>query len=149
MPGPGEWHRMVAGLNRSFGILVEESAMKRCCLCITLLAGLVLATAVAAADPPAPSLASVQGVIAKVENETLTVSPRGPDGKFGKNVVLKLTGTSKFATLTFQMRAGKMVPVQKDTDAKGLTAKQAVAVLYTTVADGPVLLTAVVLPPSR
>jgi len=137
---------MVAGLNRSIGVLVEESAMKRLSVCITLLAGLVLATVVAAADP---TVEAVQGVIAKIGKDTLTVSPRGPGGKFEKNVVLKMTGTSKIATLTFQMRAGKMVPVQKDTDAKDLAPKQPVAVLYTTVADSPVLLTAVVLPADK
>jgi hypothetical protein len=120
--------------------------MKRFRVCIILLAGLVLATAVAAADP---TVEAVQGVIAKIGKDTLTVSPRGPGGKFEKNVVLKMTGTSKIATLTFQMRAGKMVPVQKDTDAKDLAAKQPVAVLYTTVADSPVLLTAVVLPADK
>ena len=62
-------------------------------------------------------------------------------------MVLKLTGTSKVSTLTFQMRGGKMVPVQKDTDAKDLTAGQMISVIYATAkGEDPVLLSGVVEP---
>ncbi len=122
--------------------------MKCCRACAILLAALLLAAAVRAADA-APSLATAQGIIDKVEKDSLTVRPRGAGGKFEKSLVLKLTGTSKISTLTFQTRGGKSVPVQKDTDAKDLSAKQMIAVLYTLGADGPVLLTAVVLPSDK
>jgi hypothetical protein len=107
----------------------------------------LLAVRAPAAGPP-PLLAA-QGTIEKVDRETLTVRPRGPDGKFGKSLALKLTGTSKISTLMPQTRAGKTVMTQKDTEPKDLLPKQAIAVLYTTLKDSPILLTAVVQPPAE
>ncbi len=113
-----------------------------------LLAGLLLLglPSLKAQAPDAPGLATAQGMIDKVEKETITVRPRGPDGKFGKSLIVKLTGTSKIATLTYQKRGGKTVAVQKDTEAKDLAAKQTIALIYSTGPDGTVLLSAVVLP---
>jgi hypothetical protein len=103
---------------------------------------LLLAGVCLAADP---TLMTAQGTVDKVEKDSLTVRPRGPDGKFGKSLVLQLTGTTKITTLIPQSRAGKTVMTQKDTDAKDLQPKQAIAVIY---AEGtpPVLLSAVVQP---
>ena len=115
---------------------------------VALLAGLLMTAASRAADN-APDLTTALGMIDKVEKEMLTVRTRGPDGKFGKNVVVKLTGTSKIATLTYQKRGGKMVAVQKDTEAKDLAVKQTIALIYTIGPDGTVLLSAVVLPPGE
>jgi hypothetical protein len=114
-------------------------------LCTVLLACLFLTTAVLAQDDSA-GLATVQGTVDKVEKEGLTVRTRGADGKFGKNLNLKLTGTSKITTLSYQKRAGKMVAVQNDINAKDLEAKQAIAVIYSNGPDGMVLLAAVVQP---
>ena len=99
----------------------------------------------AAADAPA-TLATASGTVAKVDKDSLTIRPRGPDGKFDKEITLKLTGTSKISTLASQTRAGKTVVVQRDTDAKDLQPKQTIAVIYTTGAGGAVLLSAVVQP---
>jgi hypothetical protein len=63
--------------------------------------------------------------------------------------VLRVTGTSKVTTLGQQVRSGKVVFTQKDTDVKELTAKQAIAVTYTTVKGDNVLLTAVVHPAGK
>jgi hypothetical protein len=109
--------------------------------------GLLLAAGwLAAAEPP--PLVPAQGMIDKVDRETLTVRPREADGRFGKTVALKLTGTSKVTTVTVTMRAGKPVLTQKDTEPRDLQPKQAIAFVYTTLGDQAVLLTAVVQPPA-
>jgi hypothetical protein len=107
-----------------------------------LLACLVLAAPCPAADP-APALLTAHGTVEKVEKDTLTVKPRGADGKFGKSLVLHLTGTSKLATPAPQSRDGKTVMAQKDTEAKDLKPDQPIAVIYTG-SDNPILLSAVV-----
>jgi hypothetical protein len=122
--------------------------MSRTRVCLALLAALVLAAAGRAADAPSFALATASGAVDKVDKDSLTIRPRGPDGKFEKSLVLRLTGTSKISTLTSQKRGAKTVVVQTDTGAKDLQAKQNVAVIYTTDADGPVLLSAVVQPAS-
>jgi len=112
---------------------------------VALLAGLLLTVVGLAADE-SPSLATASGIVDKVGKDTLSIRPRGPDGKFEKGLVLKLTGTSKITTVTIEKRGAKTVPVQKDTEAKELKAKQAVTVIYTSSQDGLVLLAAVALP---
>jgi hypothetical protein len=110
--------------------------------------GLLLAAGwLAAAEPP--PLVPAQGMIDKVDREMLTVRTRESDGRFGKTVALKLTGTSKVTTVTVTMRAGKPVLTQKDTEPKDLQPKQAIAFVYTTLGDSAVLLTAVVQPPGE
>jgi hypothetical protein len=118
--------------------------MKRGRLTLVFLVLVVLAARTPAEPPP---LLTAQGAIEKVDRDTLTVKPRGPDGKFGKNLVLKITGTSKVTTLTPRMQKGSMIMTQKDTEAKDLQPKQAIALVYTVIKDSPVLLTAVVQPP--
>jgi hypothetical protein len=110
-----------------------------------VLLGLLFLGPARAADTPL-ALATAQGIIDKVEKDSLTVHTRGPDGKFGKSVVLKVTGTSKITTVTPQTRGGKLVLVQKDTDVKDLQPKQSVVVIYATAGDDTVLLAAVVQP---
>jgi hypothetical protein len=107
---------------------------------------LALVGFVMAEEPP--SLLTAQGTVEKVEKDSITVKPRTADGKFGKNLVLKLTGTSRVSTLTPRAQGGKTVMTQKDTDAKDLQPKQTVAVIYSGVGDDLVLLTAVVQPPA-
>lgn len=99
-----------------------------------------------AADPP--PLLTAQGAIEKVDAtaNTLTVKPRTPDGKFGKNIVLKITGTTKVTTLTPRIQKGGVVIAQKDTAVKDLQPKQIIALVYTMVKDNPLLLAAVVQP---
>jgi hypothetical protein len=116
--------------------------------CLRLWAALpacLLLTAVGLADD-SPSLTTATGIIDKVGKDSLSIRPRGPDGKFEKGLVLKLTGTSKITTVTIEKRGTKSVPVQKDTEARDLKAKQGVTVIYTSSPDGLVLLSAVVLP---
>ena len=116
--------------------------MVRLCVAVGLM-WLLVAGQTLAADPV---LGTAQGTVEKVDKDSLTVRPRGPDGKFGKNLVLKVTGTSKVTTLTPQMRSGKVVLTQKDTEAKDLAPKQTIAVIYATVGSDNTLLTAVVQP---
>jgi hypothetical protein len=85
-------------------------------------------------------------VVEKFEKDVLTIQPRGADGKFSKAVALKVTGTSKVTVLTVQSRGGKDVLTQKESEAKELKPKQAVAVIFAEVAGGPVLLSAVAHP---
>src|SRR5436190_20647987 len=114
-------------------------------LLLTAAAGVWLLASPAPAQAP-PALLSAHGVVDRATKDTLTVKPRGADGRFEKALELQVTGTSRVATLTTQTRAGKPVAVQTDTDAKELKPQQAIAVIYTQAASGPVLLTAVVLP---
>jgi hypothetical protein len=108
---------------------------------------LVLAPLTPAADPPA--LVIAQGKVEKVEKESLTIQPRDASGKFGKAIVLKLTGTSKVSTVSTRETAAKVVLVQRDTDVADLKQGQIVAVIYTTMKDGNVLLSAVVQPSDK
>ena len=110
-----------------------------------VLAGLLLTGLLLAGDGPSP-LAAVAGVVEKVEKDALTVRPRGADGKFQKTLTLKLTGTSKLTVVTQQKRAGKLVAVQKEIEAKDLQAKQPIAVIYTSGKVGNVILSAVAQP---
>jgi hypothetical protein len=111
-------------------------------LSFSTLVALVLAAPCLAADP-APTLLTAQGTLERVEKDTLTIKPRGADGKFGKSLVLHLTGTSKVATVIPQTRDGKPVMTQREIEAKDLKPDQAIAVIYIG-GDNPVLLSAVV-----
>ncbi|HZY83250.1 MAG TPA: hypothetical protein VFE78_00350 [Gemmataceae bacterium] len=112
-----------------------------------LAAALVLAAGVAwAADAPALKVETADGTVAKVGKDTLEVRTRGADGRFGKAVTFKVTGTTKLTTVTAQKRAGKEVATQKDTDLKDLQPNQPIALIYTKVGASPVLLAAVAQP---
>jgi hypothetical protein len=107
------------------------------CFC---LAGLVVA------QEPAVPVTTAHGMVEKADKDTLKVRLRGADGKFGKMMALKVTGTTKISTVTLQKRAGKAVPVQRDTDVKDLLPHQAITIIYVTAPSGEVLLSAVVQP---
>lgn len=100
------------------------------------------ASLVQAADD-APKIMVAQGLVEKVEKDVLTIKPRGADGKFGKSIVLKLTGTSHFSTVSSQKRGDKLVLVQKELEAKNLTAKHSISVIYAENAEDLVVLSAV------
>jgi hypothetical protein len=119
--------------------------MTRARIVLAVLTSLLLVGVGLGADAP-PDLATARGVIEKVEKDSITIRPRGADGKFEKSVTLRLTGTTKVAALTTRMQKDKMVIVQKDAAAQDLQPKQTIAVIYATGADGPVLLSAVVQP---
>ncbi|MFO0808330.1 MAG: hypothetical protein U0746_06880 [Gemmataceae bacterium] len=119
--------------------------MLRIRLSLAALAGLMLLAAPALAQTP-PPIAAAHGVVDKATKDTLTIKPRGVDGKFEKAMEFQLTGTSKITVLTQQMRGGKQVAVQNEVDAKDLKANQNIALIYTPGTAGPVVLTAVVLP---
>ncbi len=108
---------------------------------LTLAFGVFFLTATLA-TAGGPTIASAHGVIEKAEKDSLTVQPREAGGQFGKKLVLKVTGTSKVATVSMEKRAGKTVPVQRDTDAGSLEAGQPIVVIFVAGAE-PVLLSAV------
>jgi hypothetical protein len=117
--------------------------LHRTCLAVVFvfMAGLVLAADI--------DVEMAHGLISKADKETLVIQPRGAGGKLGKALTLKVTGTSRITTLVPQMRDGKTVLTQRDTDAKDLQPKQTVTVIYATVnKDEHVLLSAVVEPSS-
>jgi hypothetical protein len=116
--------------------------MKRALLIVTFffLAGFVCAGGT-------PTLGTASGTVSKAGADSLTIRPRGAEGKFEKAITLKLTGTSKITVLSQQKRAGKLVHVQKDVDAKDLESNQQIAVIYAGGTKMPVLLSAVVLAP--
>jgi hypothetical protein len=119
--------------------------MLRIRLVFATLVSFILVGLALAGDAPVP-LATAQGLVEKVDKNSLTIQPRGPGGKFQKTLVLKLTGTTRVTTVTLQKRAGKMVPVQKDLDAKDLQPNQQIAVIYTPEKTGGVMLSAVAQP---
>ena len=119
--------------------------MLRIRLVSAALVSLALVGFALAGDSPVP-LATAQGLVEKVDKTALTIQPRGAGGKFEKKLVLKLTGTSRVSTVTLQKRAGKLVPVQKDIDAKELLPSQQIAVIYTPDKAGGIVLTAVAQP---
>jgi len=129
-----------------FGAGKEEPSMLRPRNLMALIVCLFLATRVHAEPLP---LLTAHGTVDKASRESLVLRPRDPEGRFGKSMTLKLTGTSKITTLTSQVRAGKLVMVQRDTEAADLQPKQLIAVIYTTGKDGSILLTAVVQPASE
>jgi hypothetical protein len=115
-------------------------------LALSFIAVAFLALPCRGADP-APGLLTAHGTVEKVDKETLTIKPRGADGKFGKSLVLHLTGTSKVTTLIPEKRGGKEVMTQKEAEAKDLKPDQVIAVIFT-AGEAPVLLTAVVHAPA-
>jgi hypothetical protein len=114
---------------------------------VHLLLGALLALALygLALAEPVP-LTSGNGIIDKVEGGTVTIRPRGPDGRFMKDITLKVTGTSNFALVGTRKGKGKLIVTQKNVKAKDLEPKQAIHFIYTTVGDGPTLLSGVVQP---
>ena len=117
--------------------------MSRSALWAAVLGCLFLVTAVRA-EPPA--LVTASGLVEKADKDSLTIRPRGPEGRFGKSMTLKATGTSRVTILTEQKRGGKLTVVQREVETKELQKNQAVAVIFATAADGPVILTAVAHP---
>ena len=118
--------------------------MARLRLVLILSTWWLLAATVSAANPP---LATASGTVKKATANVLFVLPRGPDGRFQEALVLKLSGTTKVYTLTTQMRGGKPVLVQKETDPKTLQPNQTIAIIYTVTKDDLILLSAVAYPP--
>ena len=117
--------------------------MRRSYCWLAVMACLLLAGS-AAAQGTAAGLVTATGLVEKADKDSVTVRPRGPDGKFAKSVVLKVTGTTKITTLGQRKSGGKVTLTQRDTDAKDLEKNQTIAVIYTTASGGPVLLAAVV-----
>src|SRR5260370_37894740 len=113
---------------------------------VVLAACLVLAGAVRGQAPP---LVTATGLVEKAGKDGLTIRPRAAGGKFGKSVVLKVTGTSKVTVISQRKSGGKNVLVQREVEVKDLERNQAIAVIYTTAAGGPVLLAAVVHPSAK
>jgi hypothetical protein len=115
---------------------------------VVLAAVLVLAVAGVAwaADAPALKVETADGMVAKVGKETLEIRTRGSDGRFGKAVTFKVTGTTKLTTVTAAERAGKAVATQRDADLKDLKPNQPIAIIYTKVGESPVLLAGVAQP---
>lgn len=107
------------------------------------LAVLLVLVAQAPAADDAASLQTAQGVVDKVEKDSVTIKPRDDKGRFAKSITLKVTGTTQVSTLSVQTRSGKEVFVQRSGEAKDLQANQSVAIIYATGKDGSVLLSVV------
>src|SRR4051795_5296837 len=120
---------------------VEKESVMRYARRIIPLAVLLSLAGLAAAQE-APGLSVAQGTVEKVGRDSLTIRPRSAEGRFEKSLVLRLTGTSRVARVAPQTRGGKVVLTQTDAEAKDLQPRQAIAVVYTTVKDEAVLLTA-------
>jgi hypothetical protein len=120
--------------------------MRRRHFFLFLITWLALAAAAAAANPP---LRTATGTVKKVTANVLFVNPRGPDGRFQDTLVLKLSGSTKVYTLAAQLRGGKPILVQKETDPRTLQPDQTIAVIYAVTQEDLLLLSAVVHPPAR
>jgi hypothetical protein len=103
----------------------------------------------AAVADAGPSLATAHGTVASSDKDSVTVKPRGASGQFEKELVLKVTGTTRVTQLGFQTQAGKTVARQTEVDVKDLKPQQSIAVIYTQLESGPVLLVATVLPAAK
>lgn len=90
-----------------------------------------------------PKVLVAQGIVEKVDKDVLTIKSRAADGKFGKTLVLKLTGTSHFSTVSTQKRGDKLVLVQKQSEAKHLAVKHSISVIYADNTEDLVVLSAV------
>lgn len=111
---------------------------------LLVIGALISAQASTAADPP---LATATGVVDKATKDSLSVKPRGADGKFQKTISLKVTGTSKVSILTPQKRGDKIILTQRDAEAKDLMTGQVVAVIFAEAGkDEHVLLAAIAQP---
>ncbi len=111
------------------GLLPGGYTVIRTRLLVAALVCLLAAGLVLAGDAPVP-LALSQGVVDKVEKDSLSLRPRGPDGKFQKTLTLKVTGTSNVTIVTQQKRMGNLVLVQKKAEPRDLQTGQHVAVIY-------------------
>jgi hypothetical protein len=98
-----------------------------------------------AADPPPLSVA--EGRVHEIKKDTLSFQPRGMDGRFGKSITLKITGTSSLSSVSYQERAGKPVLVQREIKASDLKANQLIAVIYSSTPKGDSVLLAGVAQP--
>ncbi len=94
----------------------------------------------------APNLATAHGTVTSADKDSLTIKPRAANGQFGKELILKVTGTSRATQLGYQTQAGKTVARQADVDVKDIKPQQSIAVIYTQLDSGPVLLSATVIP---
>ena len=114
-------------------------------LLFATVASLLILFPVAAVAEPLPIL-SVSGAVTKANDELVIIRPRGPDGKFGPAVTLKVRGTTYVTTLTSREARGKLVPVRKETKVKDLLPEQIIVALSTVADKDQVLLSAVVQP---
>jgi hypothetical protein len=112
---------------------------------------LVLSVPGRAADdlPLLTAKGKVEKVDKKDDETTISVAPTG-----GKVIVLRVTGTTKFSSVSSRETGDKVVVVQRQIEAPDLKANQAIAITYTTIKekikdktrDVNVLLSAVVQP---
>src|SRR5262245_44511035 len=121
---------------------MEDSAM-RCRTVVALLTG-VLAFALTSAALAQVAVQTATGTVAKADKDSVTIQPRGAKGEFGKALTLKVTGTTKISMVTEEKRGKKKVPIQRDADAKDLSAGQHISVIYVGGKGDHVLLSAVV-----
>jgi hypothetical protein len=129
----------------SHNLFHKELVMKRFSVALAVLA-LVLVARVASAADDKPAFAVAEGKVDKIGKDTVTIQPRTSGGKFGKAITLKITGTTKVATISMREQGGKPVVVQRETDAKDLKKDQEIAVIYAVVKKDNILLAAVVKP---
>ncbi len=104
----------------------------------------VLAGFCFAADPP---LSVAEGKVHKVGKDELSFQPRGMDGRYGKSISLKITGTSNLSLASYQERASRQVLVQREIKVTDLKANQLIAVVYSSNAKGENVLLAAVAQP--
>jgi hypothetical protein len=117
---------------------MKRLAVVFCAVCVLCVASAVFAGGL--------TLSTASGMVSKVGADSVTIRPRGPDGRFGKNLTLAVTGTSKVSVVTEEKRGSKLVFVQRDISPKDLEEKQNVTVIYATAGKGAVLLSAVAVP---
>jgi len=102
------------------------------------------------AQQPSFKVLTARGVVKKVDKDLVTIQPRGPDGKFEPQIVLKVTETSKFADPYVKKGPGDRLVVAQRTVMKAADLRpdqdQKVVIIYAQVGMDNVLLTLVVDP---
>jgi guanyl-specific ribonuclease Sa len=91
-------------------------------------------------------LITAQGTIEKVADDAITIRPRRVDGKFDKNLVLKLTGATRVTALSMDRRRSESAVSQKEIRREDLKPRQRIAVIYLANSPSNILMTAIVQP---
>jgi hypothetical protein len=126
--------------------------MKRTLPAVALLTLLVLFRP-ASADPPTMpgTVFEVSGKVVKVDDKTVSIQTRRPDGKFGEAITFQFTNTTRVTRLRLTKMGEAFVAAQIQATPKDLEKDQMISVIgcYNGQVDGKdvnVLLSAVIQP---
>jgi hypothetical protein len=133
--------------------------MKRTLSVAVLLALAVFLRPAPAADPPLGTVFEVSGKVIKVDDKTVSIQKRQPNGQFGEAVTFQITDTTRVTRLTLRTMKSpdpkmpdKLISVQNPATPKDIEKDQIISAIYTFNGqaggkDVNTLLSAVIQPP--